>query len=71
LADRIIGPREGMIVGLDPSDYMRWFDPATKTLYIFDDSVDMQALVSETEQLMGRVNDKRTERELQRWQPPS
>ncbi len=67
LADRIIAPREGAIVGLDPSDYMRWFDPQTKTVYVFGDSIELQALVTETEALVGRVQAKQTERELLRW----
>jgi len=40
----IIGPK-GAIVGIEPTDMMRWFDPQAKAIYFRGEDYDLQKLV--------------------------
>jgi hypothetical protein len=65
-ADQIIAPRAA-IVGIDPGDYARHFDPETSIVTIFGDDLDFQALVSEVDALMTEV---RTRHQVIWWDRP-
>jgi hypothetical protein len=52
--DRSIGPKSA-IQGVDPGDYMRWFDPSTMTLSVMGEELELPELVAEVESLLERV----------------
>lgn len=56
-ADRTIAPASA-IVGLDPQDYARHYDPETHVVSVFGTSVDFQALVSEVDALVTVVKER-------------
>jgi hypothetical protein len=45
----------GGIVGLDPSDFARNFDPSTTVISVFGDSVDLRAVIAEARKVVERV----------------
>jgi hypothetical protein len=53
-ADRIIAA-PGAIQGIDPGDYLRHFDPDANVVSVLGESLDLQALVNEVQELVQRV----------------
>jgi hypothetical protein len=53
-ADRIIAA-PGDIVGIDPGDYLRHFDPQANVVSVLGDALDLQALINEVDQVVQRV----------------
>jgi len=62
-ADRIIAA-PGMIVGIDPGDYARHYDPESQVVTVSGDALDFQGLVSEVDALVSAV---RTRHEVPWW----
>ena len=56
-ADGIIGPRN-TIAGLEPIETFRWFDPATAEIVFWGESFNIQALVSEAERILPRLQEE-------------
>lgn len=54
-ADMNIGPKGRMIAGLDDIDMFRFFDPETTDLTFWGQEFNIQALVSEAEKILPRL----------------
>lgn len=65
-ADAIIGPRN-TIAGLEPIETFRWFDPMTKEVIFWGEGFNVQALVSEAEGLLPKLQE---EADKPHWDEP-
>ncbi|AEH89403.1 hypothetical protein [Mesorhizobium opportunistum] len=51
-ADKIIGPKNSAIVGMEPTDMFRMFDPQTTDVIFWGEEFNIQALVTEAQRIL-------------------
>jgi|SRR5215469_372290 len=51
-ADRIIGPKDSTIVGIEPTDMFRMFDPQTTDVIFWGEEFNIRALVTEVQRIL-------------------
>lgn len=66
IADRNIGPKDRTIVGMEPTDMFRLFDPQTAIVTFWGEEFNIQALATEAERLLPRL---REEADKPHWDP--
>ncbi|WP_157223717.1 hypothetical protein [Caulobacter sp. AP07] len=67
LADKIIGPKDGAIVGMEPTDMFRMFDPNTTNVIFWGEEFNMRALVTEAQRIFPLLQ---AEANKPHWQEP-
>jgi hypothetical protein len=66
-ADMSIGPKDRTIVGLDPIDMFRLFDPQTTDLTFWGQEFNVQKIVNEVQKIFPKLQE---ESNKPHWEPP-
>ncbi len=66
--DKVIGPKNSTILGVEPTDMFRMFDPTTAEVIFWGEEFNLQSLVGEVERIMPLLQ---REANKPHWDPPS
>lgn len=69
--DKIIGPKKSSIVGAEPTDMFRLFDPQTAEVVFWGQEFNIQALVTEVERILPKLQEEARKPHWDRSDPPS